>query len=117
MNAAIRADVSPRRVDRDGAAFAGEAFPDDPNLAKVLGVAAYRGANYSAAAQYLRQSLQTRKNDGELLYYLGMAQYHLGRDKLNAESKATLQQALELNLTPQQAADAKRILAEPKSPR
>jgi tetratricopeptide (TPR) repeat protein len=98
----------------DLATKARESFPDDPNLAKVLGVVAYRRANYSAAAQHFKQSLQTRKNDGELLYYLGMAQYHLNRDKLNAESKAALQQALELNLTPQQAADAKRILAEPK---
>jgi tetratricopeptide (TPR) repeat protein len=95
----------------DLATKARDTFPDDPNLAKVLGVLAYRRANYSAAAQYLKQSLQTRKNDGEVLYYLGMAQYQL---KANAESKAALQQALALNLTPQQAADAKRILAELK---
>jgi uncharacterized protein HemY len=72
---------------------------------------AYRHANYSAAAQYLKQSLQTRKDDGELLYYLGMAQYQL---KAKAESKAALQHALALNLDPKLASEAKRVLAELK---
>jgi putative PEP-CTERM system TPR-repeat lipoprotein len=95
----------------DLAAKARDTFPDDPNLAKVLGVVAYRRANYSAAAQYLKQSLQTRKNDGELLYYLGMAQYQL---KAKAESKAALQQALALNVPAKLADEARRVLAELK---
>jgi putative PEP-CTERM system TPR-repeat lipoprotein len=95
----------------DLATKARDTFPDDPNLAKVMGVVAYRRANYSAAAQYLKQSLQTRKNDGELLYYLGMAQYQL---KAKAESKAALQQALALNIQPKLAGEAKRVLAELK---
>jgi predicted Zn-dependent protease len=95
----------------DLAAKARDAFPDDPNLAKVLGVVAYRRANYSAAAQYLKQSLPTRKNDGELLYYLGMAQYQL---KAKAESKAALQQALALNIQAKLAGEARRVLAELK---
>jgi len=93
----------------DLAAKARESFPDDPNLAKVLGVVAYRRSNYSAAAQYLKQSSLTRKNDGELLYYLGMAQYQL---KARAESKAALQQALALNIQPKLAGEAKRVLAD-----
>jgi hypothetical protein len=40
-----------------------------------------------------------------------MAQYHL---KSSAESKQSLGRALDFNLTPQLAADAKRILAELK---
>ena len=40
-----------------------------------------------------------------------MAQYHL---KSSAESKQSLRRALDLNLTPQLAVDAKRILAELK---
>ena len=95
----------------DLATKARDTFPNDPNLAKVLGVVAYRRANYSAAAQYLKQSLPTRKNDGELLYYLGMAQYQL---KSKAESKAALQQALALNIQPKLAGEAKRVLAELK---
>jgi tetratricopeptide (TPR) repeat protein len=95
----------------DLAAKARDTFPDDPNLAKVLGVVAYRRADYSGAARYLKQSLQTRKNDGELLYYLGMAQYQL---KAKTESKAALQQALALNIQPKLAGEAKRVLAELK---
>ena len=95
----------------DLATKARASFPDDPNLAKVLGVMAYRHANYSAAAQYLKQSLQTRKDDGELLYYLGMAQYQL---KAKAESKAALQQALALNVQAKLADEARRVLAELK---
>lgn len=95
----------------DLATKARENFPDDPHLAKVLGVMAYRRANYSVAAQYLKQSLQTRANDGELLYYLGMAQYQL---KAKAESKAALQQALTLNIQPKLAEEARRVLLELK---
>jgi len=97
----------PRTADL--ATKARDSFPDDPNLAKLLGVLAYRRADYSAAAQYLKQSLQTRKNDAELLYYLGMAQYRL---KSDAESRMYLKQTLDLNVTPQLAAEARRILAE-----
>ena len=97
----------PRTADL--ATKARDSFPDDPNLAKLLGVLAYRRADYSAAAQHLKQSLQTRKNDAELLYYLGMAQYRL---KSDAESRISLERALDLNVTPQLAAEAKRILAE-----
>jgi len=46
-----------------------------------------------------------------LMYYLGMAQYHL---KNRAESKTSLQRALDLNLTGTQAVEARRILAELK---
>ena len=95
----------------DWATKARETFPDDPNLARVLGVLAYGRSNYSGAAQYLTQSLQTRKDDGELLYYLGMAQYQL---KAKAESKAALQQALALNLQPKLADQARRVLGELK---
>ncbi len=95
----------------DLATKARQSFPDDPNLARVLGVLAYRRADYPAAARFLKQGLQTRKNDAELLYYLGMAQY---QTKSPAESKQSLKRALELNLAPQLATEAKRILAELK---
>jgi tetratricopeptide (TPR) repeat protein len=91
------------------AAKAHASFPDDPNLARVLGVLTYRRKEYPAAVSLLKQSLQTRNNDAELLYYLGMTQYHL---MSNTESKQSLKRALDLNVTPQLAAEAKRILAE-----
>ena len=95
----------------DLALKARDTFPDDPNLAKVLGVLAFRRANYSAAAQYLKQSIQARNNDGELFYYLGMAEYQL---KSKTESKVALQQAVALNIQAKLADEARRVLAELK---
>jgi tetratricopeptide (TPR) repeat protein len=88
-----------------------EAFPQDPDVAKALGVLTYRKGNYSRAAQLLKESAQSRKGDAELLYYLGMAQYQL---KAKPESKAALQQALSFDLPSKLAEDAKRVLAELK---
>ena len=49
--------------------------------------------------------------DAELMYNLGMVQYHL---KNRVESKTSLQRALDLNLSGTQAVEARRILAELK---
>jgi tetratricopeptide (TPR) repeat protein len=95
----------------DLVAKAREAFPQDANISKALGVLTYRKGNYSRAAQLLKESAQSRKNDAELLYYLGMTQYQL---KATPECKATLQQALTFDLPSKLAADAKRVLAELK---
>lgn len=95
----------------DLTAKARDAYPQDPDIAKALGVLSYRKGNYPKAAQLLKESALARKNDAELLYYLGMAQYQL---KAKAESKATLQQAVSLNLQAKLAEDARRVLAELK---
>jgi tetratricopeptide (TPR) repeat protein len=88
-----------------------ETYPHDPDLARTLGILVYRRGDYSRSAQLLKQSAQTRKDDAELLYYLGMAQYRL---KARMESKAALQQSLALNVQAKLAEDARRILAELK---
>ena len=93
----------------DLAAKARAAFPQDAEVAKTLGILTYRKADYSRAAQLLKQSVQTRPKDGEALYYLGMANYQL---KSKAESKAALLQALALNIQPKLANEARRVLAE-----
>jgi tetratricopeptide (TPR) repeat protein len=95
----------------DLAVKARESFPQDPKVARTLGILTYRKADYSRAAQLLKQSLQARPTNVEALYYLGMAQYQL---KSKAESKASLQRALDLNLDPKLASDARRVLAELK---
>jgi tetratricopeptide (TPR) repeat protein len=87
------------------------AFPSDPEVARTLGILVYRQGDYSRAATLLQESARQRSGDAELMYYLGMTQYHL---KHNAESKTTLQRALNLNLTGNLAAEAKRVLAELK---
>ncbi|MFO1499951.1 MAG: tetratricopeptide repeat protein [Verrucomicrobiota bacterium] len=93
----------------DAATKAREFFPDDPGLAEILGKIAYRRENYTVAVQMLRDTLGQRPNDAEAYYYLGMAQYKL---KQPQQSKENLQKALALNLDPQLAVEANRILAE-----
>ena len=93
------------------AVAAHDAFPADPEVARALGLIVYRQGDYSRAAELLQQSARQKTGDAELLYYLGMAQYHL---KNRVESKTALQQALDLNLSANLAAEAKRVLAELK---
>jgi hypothetical protein len=59
----------------------------------------------------LTEAEEKQSGDAELVYYLGMTQYQL-KDK--AESKASLQRALALNLSGVQADDAKKKLIELK---
>jgi Flp pilus assembly protein TadD len=87
------------------------AFPGDPAVAKALGLIVFRQGDYSRAATLLQESVRQISGDAELMYYLGMAQYHL---KNRAESKTDLQKALDLNLSGTQAVEAKRVLAELK---
>jgi Flp pilus assembly protein TadD len=88
-----------------------DTFPADPEVAKALGLIIFRQGDYSRAANLLQESARQMNGDAELIYYLGMAQYHL---KNRAESKAALQRALDLNLSGVPAAEAKRVLAELK---
>jgi putative PEP-CTERM system TPR-repeat lipoprotein len=87
------------------------AYPDDPAVAKAFGIILYRQADYSKAERLLNESSTTSNTDPEILYYLGMAQYHL---KKPVECKKNLQQALTLNLPAQFTPETKRILAELK---
>jgi tetratricopeptide (TPR) repeat protein len=87
------------------------AYPDDLDLAKALGILAYRKGDYQRSLQLLRDSSRKFGNDGELLYYLGMDYYQL---KQSAESKRTLQRSVSLNLPSPLASEAKRVLAELK---
>jgi tetratricopeptide (TPR) repeat protein len=87
------------------------AFPNDASVAEALGIITYRQGDYSRADDLLQESVRQISGDPELLYYLGLTQYHL---KQTAESKTTLQRALALNLFATEAADAKRVLAEMK---
>lgn len=96
----------------DLATKARQAFPDDPDIARALGIVVYRMASasgdYPRAAGLLAESARSRPHDAELFYYLGMAQFH---SKQQADSKANLQRALALNLSGKLADDAKKTLA------
>jgi tetratricopeptide (TPR) repeat protein len=87
------------------------AFPADPNVDKALGLIVFRQGDYSHAANLLQESARQMSGDADVMYFLGMAQYHL---KNPTGSKASLQRALALNLSNAQAIEAKRILAELK---
>jgi len=86
-------------------------YPNDTELTRALGVLAYRSGEYLRAAQLLQDSSVVLNSDGEVFYYLGMAQYKL---KHVALSKTALQRALALNLPSPSADDARKVLAELK---
>jgi tetratricopeptide (TPR) repeat protein len=88
-----------------------EAFPQDTDLAKMLGVLAYRRGDYARSAQLLKETEAKRDSDAELHYYLGMAHCRLKESK---DGKAELQRALALNVQPKFAAEARKALAELK---
>lgn len=85
-----------------------EAYPDDAELAKAIGIVMFRQGNFPRAASLLQESSRRRATDAELMFYLGMAQQQL---KDQAASVRSLRRALELELQPDLAAEAKRILA------
>jgi tetratricopeptide (TPR) repeat protein len=86
-----------------------QAYPDDPDIAKTLGILNYRRAYYPQSLELLKEAATKRKDDAELLYYLGEVYHQL---KQYPECKGTLDRALTLNLSPGLADDAKRALAE-----
>src|SRR5262249_399197 len=88
-----------------------ETLPNDPDLAKVLGVIAYRGKEFSRSAALLQESARKIPNDPELPFYLGMAQ--LGMNQ-RADAKQSLQRALDMKLSPKLAEEATRALKEIK---
>ena len=88
-----------------------EAYPADPDVAKAVGILAYRRADYKRTTQLLNESARKRVDDAEIFYYLGMAHFRL---KENKESKVALQRALTLNVQTKFAAEAKRVIAELK---
>jgi tetratricopeptide (TPR) repeat protein len=82
-------------------------LPRDPQLTKAMGKLAYRRGDNKEVVRLLKdQSLSP--DDSEVLYYLGMAQYHL-KDK---QARESLKRALALDSSSQFSAEAKRAVAE-----
>jgi len=86
-----------------------EAYPDDPEVAKTLGIVVYRRGDFKRAAQLLKESAGKRATDADLFYYLGMAHYQL---KESTESKQALRQAVALNAGAKFVEEANKVLAE-----
>jgi Flp pilus assembly protein TadD len=85
-------------------------LPEDAALMKVLGKVAYRRGDHREAARHLNAAAARQPNDGDLLYHLGMAQYHI-KDQA---AKANLTRAISIEPTAALTADAKKALSELK---
>jgi tetratricopeptide (TPR) repeat protein len=86
-----------------------QAYPQDPDIARALGILNYRRQYYPRAAELLQEAARTRADDPELQFYLGAAHYQL---KQWNQCKAVLERALSLNPVPKLAEEARRISAE-----
>jgi len=92
----------------DMAVAAREAFPDDVEVARALGIAFYRRGDYTSASRLLTETVRNGGEDARTQYYLGMSNFQLK----NKQGKQNLQRALSLNLEPKLAEDAKRVLSQ-----
>jgi tetratricopeptide (TPR) repeat protein len=103
-----------RRADEGPNAYeltvrARQAFPQDPEITKTLGILSYRREYYLQAVDLLRESLLKSENNRELLYYLGLAHYQLSQWE---QCKATLEAAFATDVTTKLATEARRALTE-----
>lgn len=105
----LASSVNDRRAAYEHALKAREALPDDPEVARVLGMLSFHRQEYPRAAQLLRESSRKRTNDAEAFYYLGMAEYHCRQKRDAIEA---LKYALVQDPAGAFAPQAKRILAE-----
>ncbi|MGN6386818.1 MAG: tetratricopeptide repeat protein, partial [Verrucomicrobiota bacterium] len=110
--AVIYSDQLPNDIRaQEVASKARSATPADPALLKALGKVAYRKGEFKEAARLLRDSLnRLDKEDSDLLYYLGMAQYKLN-DK---QARSSLNRALSLDRKSLMAPEAEKAIAELK---
>jgi tetratricopeptide (TPR) repeat protein len=86
-----------------------EAYPDDPQVAKALALILFQRGDYGRAAGLFTSVSGSSSADAQVFYYLGISEFHL---KNRAQSKTSLQRALNLNLSGPQATDARQTLAE-----
>lgn len=86
-----------------------EAFPDDPQVARALAMVLFQQGNYDRAANLFNTISNSANADARLFYCLGICEYHL---KNYDQTKMSLEHALSLNLTGQDAADARQTLSE-----
>ena len=91
------------------ASKAREQAPNDAETATILGIIAFKRADYGRSAQLLRESARQQHSNSEVFYYLGMAHFRLGQ---HVQSKEALQQAVALKIGPPLAQEANRVLAE-----
>jgi tetratricopeptide (TPR) repeat protein len=89
-----------------------ERFPDDPEVAKALGVVLFRQGNFNRAATLLGEAAQKREKDADLQRYLGLA---LRQVKRPSDARKALETALALKLSGEAAEEVRRALEELKA--
>lgn len=97
----------PKAFDVTQKAF--QAYPEDAQIAKALGILNYRREYYPRASELLKQAAIKLTDDAELFYYLGAAQHQL---KQWSDCKPNLEKATSLNLPSTHAESAKRLLSD-----
>jgi tetratricopeptide (TPR) repeat protein len=97
--------LSAKLADDAKSALADCVVEDD----RSKGIASYRAGDFAQSAKLLAEAAAERKNDPELLYYLGQSYRQL--KQLN-ECTDALQRALSLSLPPQLTDEAKRALGD-----
>ncbi len=93
------------------ATSARKAFPNDPELARLLGKVNYQRKDYKSAIQLLEESDRGRSLDSKGLYYLGMAHVAAGHQ---AQGLEILQRALAAGLPDSISAEAKQAIGKLK---
>jgi len=106
---AILYSGEPERLDRayELAVKARQVLPDDPGLAKALAVTSYGKNEFAYALQLLEGLQRAEPLDGQGLYYLGMSQLKVGREK---DAHKSLSKALEVGLEEGLSAEVNREL-------
>ena len=85
-----------------------ETYTQDGELAKTLGIIVFRQGNHKRAIRLFEECLRKDESDPVLMYYLGMAHYHL---KDWVEARKFLERAVELGLSDEFVNQARQILA------
>ena len=82
--------------------------PNDPVISDTLAWIEYRKGLFEQAATSLRDVIRQSPQSGLYQYHYGMSLWRMDR---SSDARLALQRALQLALTPHEAADAKRVLA------
>jgi Flp pilus assembly protein TadD len=85
-----------------------QAYPDDAELAKTLGILNFRRGLYAQSVEFLNQAAGSRRDDAEIQLYLGTSYQQLNKWE---QCKSALERSLALNLPAASSEDAKARLA------
>ena len=89
------------------------AMPDDPDLARTLGILSFQRKDYSRAIQLLQESERKNPLDGKSLFALGMAHFQLGH---KSDAKKDLDRALAAGIPDDLTKQAKDTIASLEKP-